>query len=42
MEQRLRRQVDVRPYVEPIVQAVAWHGEMVYEREGVGPSQLMN
>jgi predicted nucleotidyltransferase len=40
MEQTLRRDVDVRPYVEPIVQAVAWHGEMVYEREGAHPSHL--
>lgn len=33
MEQALRRDVDVRPYVEPIIDAVQWYGERVYERE---------
>jgi uncharacterized protein len=33
LERALRRDVDVRPYVEPITDAVQWYGEMVYERE---------
>jgi predicted nucleotidyltransferase len=33
MERELRRTVDVRPYVEGIVRAVAWSSELVYERE---------
>jgi predicted nucleotidyltransferase len=33
MQQALRRNVDVRPYVEPITDAVRWYGELVYERE---------
>ncbi|MCL4864003.1 MAG: nucleotidyltransferase domain-containing protein [Caldilineaceae bacterium] len=37
MEQALRRDVDVRPYVGAIIQAVAWYGEIVYEREGAYP-----
>ena len=39
MEQALRRDVDVRPYVEGIVRAVAWSGELVYERESAAPHQ---
>lgn len=33
LEQALQRDVDVRPYVGAIVDAVAWFGEQVYERE---------
>lgn len=39
MERELRRNVDVRPYVGAIVQAVAWYGEIVYEREDAHSSQ---
>lgn len=33
LEQALQRDVDVRPYIGAIVDAVAWFGEQVYERE---------
>jgi hypothetical protein len=39
MEQALRRNVDVCPYVGAIIQAVAWYGKIVYEREGAYPPQ---
>lgn len=35
MEHTLRRNVDVRPYVDGIVRAVAWSGKLVYERESL-------
>jgi predicted nucleotidyltransferase len=37
MARTLQRDVDVRPYVEGIVRAVAWSGELVYERESTAP-----
>jgi predicted nucleotidyltransferase len=39
MEQALRRNVDVRPYVEGIIRAVAWSSELVYERESTATHQ---
>lgn len=39
MEQALRRDVDVRPYVEPITDAVRWYGELVYERKSSDSNQ---
>ena len=39
LERALQRDVDVRPYVDPITQAVAWYGEMVYERQDGDPAQ---
>jgi predicted nucleotidyltransferase len=33
LEHALRRDVDLRPLVDPITRAVAHHGELVYERE---------
>jgi predicted nucleotidyltransferase len=39
LERALQREVDVRPYVEPITQAVAWYGELVYERQDGDPVQ---
>jgi predicted nucleotidyltransferase len=34
LEQKLRRDVDVRPWEEPIISAVKVYGEKIYEREG--------
>jgi predicted nucleotidyltransferase len=39
LEQALRRDVDVRPYIGAIVDAVKWYGEKVYERESDHPHQ---
>jgi predicted nucleotidyltransferase len=33
LKQTLQRDVDVRPHVEPITDAVRWYGELVYERK---------
>jgi predicted nucleotidyltransferase len=39
LERALRRDVDVRPYVDAIVRAVEWSGELVYERESSAADQ---
>jgi predicted nucleotidyltransferase len=39
MERTLRRDVDVRLYVEPITDAVRWYGELVYDRENPDSDQ---
>ena len=39
LERELRRDVDVRPYVGAIVDAVSWYGEKVYERESHHPNK---
>ncbi len=33
LERVLQRDIDVRPYVGAIIDAVSWHGEKIYERE---------
>ncbi len=33
LEQALQRDIDIRPYMGAIVDAIEWHGEKVYERE---------
>ncbi|CAN5723341.1 hypothetical protein BH10CHL1_BH10CHL1_34240 [soil metagenome] len=39
LELILQRDVDVRPYMGAIIDAVSWHGEKVYERESYRPDQ---
>ena len=39
MEHAMQRDVDVRPYVEPITDAVRWYGELVYERKSSDSDQ---
>lgn len=39
LEEALQWEVDVRPYLPPITDAVAWHGECVYERESADSTE---